>query len=250
MLNSLPDQSQFFETILYIIKTYYPIILYGLGITFLLSVVGTVGGFILSLGLTQVRLLKVDKKRDKKGLIILKNVSRFLGDGYVTLFRGTPMIVQAMIIYYGISSLKIFPWWNPLTAGLIIVSINTTAYISEVLRGSVQAISVGQMEAGRSLGLTHGQTMRKIIWPQAIKNSLPGIGNEFVVNLKDTAVLSVISVVDLFYAVRQSASSNYRYVEAFIVAAIIYLIITYTSSKLVKYLERKMGQVRLSYDKS
>jgi putative lysine transport system permease protein len=90
--------------------------------------------------------------------------------------------------------------------------------------------------------------MRKIIWPQAIKNSLPGIGNEFVVNLKDTAVLSVISVVDLFYAVRQSASSNYRYVEAFIVAAIIYLIITYTSSKVIAFLEKRIGTVRTEND--
>lgn len=248
MFSSLPDQSQFFQTVLYIIKTYYPIILYGLGITFLLSIVGTIGGFILSLGLTQVRLLEVDKKRDSRFQKIVKTVSRHIGNGYVTLFRGTPMIVQAMIIYYGISGLKLFSWWSPLSAGLIIVTINTTAYISEVLRGSVQAVSIGQMEAGRSLGLTHGQTMRKIIWPQAIKNALPGIGNEFVVNLKDTAVLSVISVVDLFYAVRQSASSNYRYVEAFVVAAIIYLFITYVSSKVVHYLEGRIGQARLSHD--
>lgn len=248
MLSSLPDQSQFLQTILYIIKTYYPIILYGLGITFLLSVVGTIGGFILSLNLTQIRLLQVDKKRDSHFIKFLKHTSRFLGNGYVTIFRGTPMIVQAMIIYYGVSSLKLFSWWNPLSAGLIIVTINTTAYISEVLRGSINAVAVGQMEAGRSLGLTHRQTMRKIIWPQAIKNALPGIGNEFVVNLKDTAVLSVISVVDLFYAVRQSASSNYRYVEAFVVAAVIYLCITYVSSKVIKHLETKVGMARLAYD--
>lgn len=248
MLSALPDQSQFFQTIWYIIKTFYPIILYGLGITFLLSVVGTVGGFVLSISLTQARLVNIDRKRDKKANIFFKAATRLVANGYVTLFRGTPMIVQSMIIFYGISALKIFPWWTPLTAGLIIVTINTTAYISEVLRGSVQGISVGQMEAGRSLGLTHGQTMRKIIWPQAIKNSLPGIGNEFVVNLKDTAVLSVISVVDLFYAVRQSASSNYRYVEAFIVAAIIYLIITYTSSKVIAFLEKRIGTVRTEND--
>lgn len=242
---TLPDQSQFFKTILYIISNYYEIILYGLGITLLLSLVGTIGGFILSLGLTQTRLIHIDKKRDSSFSRIIKNTAKVLGNGYVSLFRGTPMIVQAMIIYYGISGLNIFPWWTPLTAGLIIVTINTAAYISEILRGSVQSIHIGQMEAGRSLGLTHRQTMRRIIWPQAIKNSLPGIGNEFVVNLKDTAVLSVISVVDLFYAIRQSASGNYRYVEAFVVAAIIYLIITYTSSKVVSILEKRVGQVRI-----
>ena len=128
----LPDQSQFFQTIWYIIKTFYPIILYGLGITFLLSVVGTVGGFVLSISLTQARLVNIDRKRDKKANIFFKAATRSVANGYVTLFRGTPMIVQSMIIFYGISALKIFPWWTPLTAGLIIVTINTTAYISEV----------------------------------------------------------------------------------------------------------------------
>jgi putative lysine transport system permease protein len=96
------------------------------------------------------------------------------------------------------------------------------------------------MEAARTLGLNRRQAMRNIVWPQAVKNALPGIGNEFVVNLKDTAVLSVISVVDLFYSVRQSASTNYRYIEAFMIAAILYLILTFVSSKVVDYLTKKL----------
>ncbi|MCU0104514.1 ABC transporter permease subunit [Acholeplasma vituli] len=98
------------------------------------------------------------------------------------------------------------------------------------------------MEAARTLGLSHRQAMRKVIWPQAIKNALPGVGNEFVVNLKDTAVLSVISVVDLFYSVRQGASATYRYYESFMIAAVLYLILTFISSKLVDYLAKRLDQ--------
>ena len=240
VLASLPAQGDVFGTILYLIQNYYQIILYGLLITIVLSVVGTVGGFVLAMGLTQMRLVEIDQKRDKRYQKISKFTTRLLGQMYVTVFRGTPMIVQAMVIYYGIASLGIFSWWRPLPAGLIIVTLNTTAYISEVFRGGVSAVDKGQMEAARTLGLSRNQAMRKVIWPQAIKNALPGIGNEFVVNLKDTAVLSVISVVDLFYSVRQSASSTYRYFEAFLIAAMLYLVITYISSKFIDYMTKRL----------
>lgn len=236
----MPDQSDIIGTMIYLVENYYQIILFGLGVTIMLSVVGTLGGFLLAMGITQARLVDIDQKRDHLGTKFYKKVVQKLAIIYVTVFRGTPMIVQAMIIYYGIASLNIFNWWSPLTAGLMIVTINTTAYISEVLRGGVSAVDKGQMEAARTLGLSKKQAMRHIIWPQAIKNALPGVGNEFVVNLKDTAVLSVISVVDLFYSVRQSASSTYRYLEAFLIAAILYLILTYVSSKVVDYLTKKL----------
>lgn len=240
VLATLPPQSDFFGTIIYIVQSYYKIILYGLGVTILLSVVGTLGGFILAMGVTQARVVVIDAKRDRLFVKIYKAVFRQLAIIYVTVFRGTPMIVQAMIIYYGIATTGMFSWWGPLPAGLIIVTVNTTAYISEVLRGGLQAVDPGQMEAARTLGMSHRQAMRKVLWPQAIKNALPGVGNEFVVNLKDTAVLSVISVVDLFYSVRQGASATYRYYESFMIAAILYLILTYLSSKVVDYLSKRL----------
>ncbi|MFA7376419.1 MAG: amino acid ABC transporter permease [Acholeplasmataceae bacterium] len=242
LLMSLPDQGEFFKTLIYLFVTYYKVILFGLGITVLLSVVGTVGGFFLAIGLTGFRTLEVDKKIDTLVIKILKVIGQKFAVLYVTVFRGTPMIVQAMIIFYGVAQANLFSWWSPLPAGLIIVTLNTTAYISEVLRGGLESLDVGQMEAARSVGMTKSQAMRHVMWPQAIKNALPGIGNEFVVNLKDTAVLSVISVVDLFYAVRQSASESYRFLEAFMIAAIMYLILTYLSSKLINYLSRRMSQ--------
>lgn len=240
ILATLPPQGDFIGTMIYLVENYYQIILYGLGVTILLSVVGTLGGFLLAMGVTQARLVEIDQKRDGLWQKIYKATFKRMAVTYVTVFRGTPMIVQAMIIYYGVASLGIFPWWSPLPAGLLIVTINTTAYISEVLRGGVSSVDPGQMEAARTLGLNRRQAMRHIVWPQAVKNALPGIGNEFVVNLKDTAVLSVISVVDLFYAVRQSASTNYRYIEAFMIAAILYLILTFVSSKVVDYLTKKL----------
>lgn len=243
-LMSLPAQGEFVQTLIYLFVTYYKIILFGLGVTILLSVVGTVGGFILAIGLTGLRSAEIDFKRDNKSEKFLKYVGKRLAKIYVTIFRGTPMIVQAMIIYYGVAQANIFSWWSPLSAGLIIVTLNTTAYISEVLRGGFESVDLGQMEAARTIGMSRKKAMRHIMWPQAIKNSLPGIGNEFVVNLKDTAVLSVISVVDLFYAVKQSASDSYRYLEAFIIAAIMYLALTYISSKLIDYLSKRLGETR------
>ena len=149
------------------------------------------------------------------------------------------MIVQAMIFYYGISPLRL-SWWTPLVAGIVVVTLNTTAYIAEVIRSGINGIDKGQMEAARSLGFSRSHAMFLIILPQAIKNSLPAIGNEFIVNLKDTAVLSVIGVFDLFRATQSATSSNFRIVEGFVIAALVYLFLTFITSKIVKRLETTM----------
>ncbi|MCF7930161.1 MAG: amino acid ABC transporter permease, partial [Acholeplasmataceae bacterium] len=151
--------------------------------------------------------------------------------------------VQAMIFYYGIAPLGI-SWWRPLVAGLFVVTLNTTAYIAEVIRSGINGIDKGQMEAARSLGFSRKQSMFQIVLPQAIKNSLPAIGNEFIVNLKDTAVLSVIGVVDIFKATQSATSSNYRIVEGFFIAAIIYLILTFFTGKIFARLEKGRQEVR------
>jgi putative lysine transport system permease protein len=157
---------------------------------------------------------------------------------YVTIFRGTPMIVQAMIFYYGVSRLQL-AWWTPLVAGLTVVTLNTTAYIAEVIRSGINGIDKGQMEAARSLGFSRRKGMFLIVMPQAIKNSLPAIGNEFIVNLKDTAVLSVIGVSELFRATQLATAPNYRTTEGFFIAAIMYLLLTYVTSKIVNHLEKR-----------
>ena len=233
----LPPKNQFFQTILYLIETYSSFFIRGILITLCLSVVGTVGGFILSLFLTVLRTQEIDDRRDNALSIFLKKIGKGFSAVYITVFRGTPMIVQAMIFYYGIAPLGI-SWWRPLVAGLFVVTLNTTAYIAEVIRSGINGVDKGQMEAARSLGFSQKQSMFQIVLPQAIKNSLPAIGNEFIVNLKDTAVLSVIGVVDIFKATQSATSSNYRIVEGFFIAAIIYLILTFITSKIVARLER------------
>ncbi|MBU1093420.1 MAG: amino acid ABC transporter permease [Firmicutes bacterium] len=239
----LPPKDQFFQTIIYLIETYSSFFLWGILITLFLSIVGTVGGFILSLLLTVLRTQVVDHRRDNHFSIFLKKLGKGFANIYITVFRGTPMIVQAMIFYYGIAPLGI-SWWKPLIAGLFVVTLNTTAYIAEVIRSGINGVDQGQMEAARSLGFSRRQSMFQIVLPQAIKNSLPAIGNEFIVNLKDTAVLSVIGVVDIFKATQSATSSNYRIVEGFFIAAIIYLILTFVTGKVFARLERGKTEVK------
>lgn len=239
ILQTLPPKNEVLNTIWYLIETYSGFFIRGVLITLLLSVVGTVGGFILSLFLTVLRTQEIDSRRDGFGRRLLKRLGRGFSSVYITIFRGTPMIVQAMIFYYGISPLRL-SWWTPLFAGLTVVTLNTTAYIAEVIRSGINGIDKGQMEASRSLGFSRRQSMFLIILPQAIKNSLPAIGNEFIVNLKDTAVLSVIGVFDLFRATQSATSANFRIVEGFIIAALVYLVLTYITGKIVAKLENVM----------
>jgi len=242
---TLPPKDAFFETIIYLINTYASFFIRGIYITLLLSVVGTLGGFILSLFLTILRTSEIDQRRDQGWVRVLKHTGRIFSHIYITVFRGTPMIVQAMIFYYGISPLRL-SWWTPLIAGLTVVTLNTTAYIAEVLRSGINGIDKGQMEAARSLGFSRSEAMFLIILPQAIKNSLPAIGNEFIVNLKDTAVLSVIGVFDLFRATQSSTSSNFRIVEGFFIAALIYLFLTFVTGKLINGLEKMSSKEKVN----
>lgn len=238
IFQTLPPKSEFFNTILYLVDRYSGFFIRGVLITLLLSIVGTVGGFVLSLVLTVLRTQEIDKRRDRTMSIILKKSGQWFSTFYITVFRGTPMIVQAMIFYYGIAPLRL-SFWTPLVAGLTVVTLNTTAYIAEVIRSGINGIDKGQMEAARSIGFSRSQSMFLIILPQAIKNSLPAIGNEFIVNLKDTAVLSVIGVFDLFRATQSATSSNFRIVEGFFIAAVMYLFLTFLTGKVVQMLERR-----------
>lgn len=226
-----------------LISKYLSLFAQGVGITLLLAIAGTLGGFILSLVFVAAKSQKIDVKRDGIFKVIFKRITHGLATTYIVLFRGTPMIVQAMIFYYGVKLITDMAWWTPLTAGLIIVILNTAAYIAEILRGSINAIDKGQMEVARSLGFSRIKSLLYIVYPQAIKNALPAIGNEFIVNLKDTAVLSVIGVLDLFNATRQVVGATYDTVTPFIIAAIIYLLLTGVTSIAVNYLENhQMGK--------
>ncbi len=232
------------------IKNYKPI-LKGIWTTLWLSMAGTIVGLILGLLFITLRTLEVTPK-DNEVIAFLKKIGNYFVQTYVTIFRGTPMMVQAIIIYYflpgilsgifGIDQLVLNKILSVGVAGFITVSLNTTAYLTEVLRGGIEALNKGQMEAARSLGMNRSQAMINIILPQGIKNSLPAICNEFIINIKDTSVLSVISVMDLFFVIDSINGKNASN-DAIFIAAIIYLCLTFGISKLLALLEKKMNLV-------
>lgn len=148
------------------------------------------------------------------------------------------MIVQAMVIYYG--SMQLGLRMPVLAAAVFIVSINTGAYMAEIIRGGIISVDKGQKEAAHAIGMTHWQSMIYVVLPQAVRNIMPSIGNEFVVNIKDSSVLNVISVNELFFMSKSAAGTYLRYFEVFFITACIYLVLTFTVTRLLRLLERKM----------
>jgi len=228
----MPDG--FWEGAFFTFFRYFSLFVEGVTTTLLLSLVGTVIGFALAMVLVMLRLLK-SNQGDNRFIKGFKTALSTFAKVYVTVFRGTPMIVQAAFFWYGLGL-----FGDALLCGLFVVSINTTAYIAEILRGGIQSVDSGQMEAARSLGMSGLQTMRYVIFPQAIKNSMPAIGNEFVINIKDTSVLSIIGIFELFNQTRKIAGMHYRQLEAYFVVALIYLFLTYTVTKVLQGIEKKL----------
>ncbi len=244
-LTSMP--SSFFGGLWHILRHNYPLFFEGLKFTLILAVVGTIFGLVISLMLVVFKTQKIDRF-SHLSIRLLKRFTYRFSVFYVGFFRGTPMLVQAMIFYYGLGHLGIrIPI---LLAGLIIVSLNTAAYLTEVLRAGLLGVDVGQREAAESLGMSNAQVYRKILLPQALKNMVPAIGNELVVNIKDTAVLSVIGVAELFYMGRAVASATYRHYEAFIIVSIIYLLTVMVAVYALKYIALWFGKAAIDPLKS
>lgn len=221
-----------------IITEYGTLFLQGIGITLLLAIAGTIIGLLLALIFGVIRVQTI-QPYDSWFTKCIKKISVGFVKFYVTVFRGTPMIVQAIIFYYGFLQIGIN--WSALTAGIFTVSMNTTAYLTEVIRGGLQSVDRGQMEAARAMGMSQGKAMRLIIFPQALKNSMASIGNELIINIKDTAVLSTIGIIDLFSAAKKAIGKTLLYIQSFTLAAVIYLILTFACSKLLMLIERKIG---------
>ncbi|KRN72623.1 amino acid ABC transporter substrate-binding protein [Carnobacterium maltaromaticum] len=208
----------------------------GAGVTLLIALIGTVLGSIIGLLIGVVRT--IPKPELKINRIILKIVNGILSV-YIEIFRGTPMIVQAMVIYYG-SALAFGIDIDRIVAAIFIVSINTGAYMSEIVRGGIVSIDKGQFEAAQAIGMNHIQTMTNVVLPQVFRNILPATGNEFVINIKDTSVLNVISVTELFFQTKSIAGNNFRYFESFFVACVIYFVMTFTVTRILRYVERRL----------
>ncbi|MBZ9685576.1 amino acid ABC transporter permease [Clostridium estertheticum] len=225
-----------FEWIVKIISNDWPMFLRGAGMTLLISMVGTIIGSIIGLIIGVIRTIPMPERGIKR--VMLKTVNAILFV-YIEIFRGTPMIVQAMVIYYG-SALAFGINMNRLYAAIFIVSINTGAYMSEIIRGGIVSIDKGQFEAAHAIGMNHIQTMINVVIPQVIRNILPATGNEFVINIKDTSVLNVISVTELYFQAKSISGNNFRYFETFFVACILYFIMTFTVTRILRYIEKKL----------
>lgn len=229
----------FFGNVAYIIGKYWTKILEGVGTTVLVSIIGTLAGMVIGLLVGFVRTLP--EARTKAGKIWQK-IYNFLLSAYVEIFRGTPMMVQAMVIYWGYALVNNGVTMNTFVAGLLIVSINTGAYIAEIVRGGINSLDKGQFEGAFAIGMTHRQTMRCVILPQTIRNILPAVSNEFVINIKDTSVLSVLAgFIDLFAVGNIIILGTYRTFEAYLIISVVYFILTFSITRLLRLLERKLN---------
>lgn len=225
-----------FELIADIIKDNWPMFIRGAGITLLISMVGTIIGSIIGLLVGVIRTIPVPERGAKR--VILKIINAILS-AYIEIFRGTPMIVQAMVIYYG-SAQAFGIDMNRLTAAIFIVSINTGAYMSEIVRGGIVSIDKGQFEAAHAIGMNHIQTMINVVLPQVIRNILPATGNEFVINIKDTSVLNVIGVTELYFQTKSVSGNNFKYFESFFVACVLYFVMTFTVTRVLRFIEKRL----------
>ena len=228
----------FFEQIAVILQRYYPYFLDGVKNTLIIAAMSVVLGVVFGTLMAIMRMCRIKPLR-------------WLAVAYIEFVRGTPLMVQLMFIFYGLPMVGIeFPdvSWIPnfsrFMAGIVAMSINSCAYVAEVIRSGIQAVDEGQMEAARSIGFKYGESMRLVILPQAIKNILPALGNEFVTVIKESSIVSVIGISDLMYGTSGVIALTYRSLPCLAIAACIYFILTFLSSRLIAYFEKRMKHGR------
>ncbi|TVY10027.1 amino acid ABC transporter permease [Paenibacillus cremeus] len=214
---------------------YYMFFLDGAKITLILSFFTVILGVVLGVSLALMRMSRIWPLK-------------IFATSYIEFIRGTPLLVQLFIIYYGLPQIGItFPEvpgfgsaFPDFMAAVLTLSINSAAYIAELFRAGIQAIDKGQMEAARSLGMPHSMAMRYIILPQALRNVLPALGNEFIVVIKESSIVSVIGIGELMYKADTVRGNTFQPFGPLLVAALIYFVMTFTLSKLLGVAERRM----------
>ena len=236
MSSTLP--TDYWARVVYLVTHYSASFLRGAGSTLLIALVGTFVGCLIGFAVGIVQTIPVSNQDSiiKRALLF---IVKLILNIYVEVFRGTPMIVQAMFIYFGAMQylgITMGMWF----AAFFIVSINTGAYMAETVRGGILSVDEGQTEAAKAIGMTHVQTMMNVILPQALRNIMPQIGNNLIINIKDTCVLSIIGIVELFYTTKGVAGAYYTYFESFTIAMVMYFILTFVCSRLLRLLEHKM----------
>ena len=227
----------FLNDVLNIFIKYYPQLLTGVGNTLLIALTSTAAGLALGLLTGVVRTAPMSKNPVLRALHKLLNAIIAI---YVEIFRGTPMMVQSMVIYWGYAFATGGDTLPLIPSGILIVSINTGAYMAEIVRGGIISIDRGQFEGAMSIGMTHAQTMFKVIIPQVMRNILPSVSNEFVINIKDTSVLNVIGVTELYYFAGIIKRQNFQTFQTYLVVCILYFILPFTVTRLLRWVERKL----------
>lgn len=230
---------QFISDMGRVMEGYGMSMLRGMGLTIVIAVAGTFFGCLIGFGAGIIQYIPARPGASLPKRAALKLVKAVVR-AYVEFFRGTPLMLQAMFIYYG--SAYVFDLHMPyLPAGIFILSINTGAYMAETVRGGIAAIDPGQSEGAMAVGMTHLQIMGYVILPQALRNLVPQIGNNLITNLKDSSLLSVISVSELFFAFKSAAAALYLYFPAATIAMVLYLAMTLLASFLLRQWERLLA---------
>lgn len=210
----------------------YENVLKGLWATAQIAVLGLLIGIVIGTLIAVVRVMPKYK--------LLPRILDKICVGYIALFRGTPMVVQLLIGYWVLLPALGITVNSGIPVAIIVFGLNSGAYVSEIMRGGINAVDAGQMEAGRAVGLTYATTMLKVVVPQAIKNILPTLGNEFIVLIKETSIVSFIAVTDLYKSFKQLGDPTYNYTMPYLMLALTYLVIVLLISWGVKVLEAKM----------
>ncbi len=211
----------------------YRTVLEGLQNTLKIAIIGLIIGIVIGTLIAVVRVLPKYKLLPR----ILNGICSF----YVSFFRGTPMVVQLLLSYY--VALPLMGINLPsVTVAIVVFGLNSGAYISEIMRSGIQSVDPGQMEGGRAIGLSFSTTMLKIVIPQAIKNILPTLGNEFITLIKETSVVSFVGALDLYVAFNRIGSNSYEFMVPYLVMALIYIVLVLIITGLVKLMERSLGK--------
>ena len=227
----------FFSEVLSIVAEYKGYLLQGIAFTMLIALTGTIIGLVIGLITGIIRTIPKSKNPVLRTIIKVVNA---LISVYVEIFRGTPMMVQSMVIYWGYAFMNGGKTLPLIPAGIFIVSINTGAYMTEIVRGGIISIDKGQFEGAYSIGMNHWQTMINVIVPQTMRNILPAISNEFVINIKDTSVLNVIGVTELYFFTNKISKMTWAIFESYCVSCIIYFVLTFTITRILKAIEHKI----------
>lgn len=228
----------FFTQIGLLLEKYYPFFLEGVKNTLIIAFASVVIGIFFG---TLMAIMRMSKIKPLK----------WISCAYIEFIRGTPLMVQLMFIFYGLPMIGItfpdisfIPNFSRFMAGIVAMSMNSCAYVAEIIRSGIQAVDSGQLEAARSIGFKYGESMTIVVLPQAVKNILPALGNEFISVIKESSIVSVIGIADLMFRTNDVIAVTYRSLPCLAIAACMYFVLTFTGGRLISFLEKRMKHAR------